>query len=232
MDITTFEVQPRDRTGKEAAAKLRAAGRIPGVAYGLGRETIHLAVPVDALEDVLRHSEGANVVLNLQIPGETHGKDVAAIIKEIQRDPVTRAPLSVDFQWISLAERITVEVPVHVTGTAPGVKNEGGVVQVLHHNVAISCLPTDIPEHVVASIEGLGIGDTVCARDLLLPEGVALELDADEAVVHIAPPISEAELEARADEAALEELVDLEAEEAKPSGKAASSGAAESDQGS
>lgn len=221
MEIAPFEVQTREEVGKGPARRMRASGVIPGVAYGLGRETTHLAVPATALEDLLRHTEGSNIVLDLKVPGTRRQKDIAAIIKTIQRDPVTRAPLSIDFQWISLAESITVEVPVHVTGEAPGVKIDGGVVQVLHHVVAISCLPTDIPEHVTANIDGLGIGDAVYARDLLLPEGAALELDGDEAVVSIAAPISESDLEVRVDESALAELVDLEAEGAKPAAQKA-----------
>lgn len=227
MEIAMFEVQAREETGKGPARRLRASGVIPGVAYGLGRETTHLAVPTTELEDLLRHSEGSNIVLDLKVPGTRRSKDIAAIIKTIQRDPVTRAPLSIDFQWISLAETITVDVPIHVTGVAPGVEEDGGMVQVLHHAVAVSCLPMDIPDHVSATIEGLSIGDTVYARELTLPEGATLELDGDEAVISIAAPISEADLEVRVDEGALEELVDLEAEAPEEAEKAEEAPAAE-----
>jgi len=213
MEIALFEVQAREELGKGPARRMRADGLVPGVAYGLGRETTHLAVPADELSDLLRHTEGGNVVLDLKVPGTRRRKDIAAIIKAIQRDPVTRAPLSIDFQWISLEELITVDVPVHVTGVAPGVEEDGGVVEVVHHTVPVSCLPTDIPDSVTVTIDGLKIGDTVYARDLQIPEGSELELDLEEAVVSIAAPISEEDLEVRVDEGLLEELVDLEAEE-------------------
>jgi len=133
-----------------------------------------------------------------------------AIIKEVQRDPVTRALLSVDLQWVSLRETIQVEVPIEVTGDAPGVQDDGGVVQQQLHTVTVSCLPTDIPEHIVATIDGMYIGDALFVSDLPEVEGVTYVPEADEVVLTIAPPISEEDLETRIDEEMLESLVDLE----------------------
>ena len=212
MEITQFQVQARDEFGKGPARRLRMTGVVPGVAYGLGRETVHLAVTETELNEMLRASDG-NVVLDLDVPGVDKQDDVAAIVKDIQRDPITRAALNVDFQWISLAEKITVDVAVTVIGEAPGVVDDGGVVQQQYHQVLVSCLPMDIPESVLISIDGMAIGDALYARDLQVPEGAELMLDEDEAVLSIAAPISDEDLETRIDEGLLDELVDLEGEE-------------------
>ena len=212
MEITQFQVQARDEFGKGPARRLRMTGVVPGVAYGLGRETVHLAMGEDELAEMLRSSDG-NVVLDLDVPGIDRQDDVAAIVKAIQRDPITRAALNVDFQWISLAEKITVDVAVTVIGEAPGVEDDGGVVQQQYHQVSVSCLPMEIPESVFANIDGMNIGDPLYARDLEIPEGAELMLDEDEAVLSIAAPISDEDLETRIDEGLLDELVDLEGDE-------------------
>ena len=129
MELVPMKVDTREQTGKGPARRLRAEGLIPGVVYGLGRETVSLSIPQRAFERLYVGSEGANVIIDLEVPGEEREETVAAIIKEVQRDPVTRALLSVDLQWVSLREAIQVEVPIEVTGDAPGVSADGGVVQ-------------------------------------------------------------------------------------------------------
>lgn len=210
MELIPLKAEIREQTGKGPARRLRTAGFIPGVVYGLGRDTIHLSVARRALERVHGGAEGANVLIDLEVPGEEKDSSIAAMIKEIQRDPVTRLPLSVDFQWVSLTEEIEVEVPIEVTGTAPGVKEDGGVVQQQLHTVAVKCLPTNIPEAIVANIDGMHIGDALFVSDLPAIEGVSYVPEPDEVVLTITPPISEEDLESRVDEEMLETLVDLE----------------------
>ncbi len=213
MEITQFTAEARAEFGKGPARRLRAKGVIPGVVYGLGREAVHLAVSVDELAIALRSADSGNVVLDLEVPGMDIDADVAAIVKDLQRDPVTRAFLCVDFQWISLAEKITVDVAVEVIGEAPGVVEDGGVVQVSQYTVPVSCLPMDIPENVLISIDGLAIGEGRYVRDLQVPEGAEIMIDEGEVVLSIAAPIREEDLETRIDEGLLDELVDLEGEE-------------------
>ncbi len=108
-----------------------------------------------------------------------------------------------------------------VIGEAPGVEDDCGVVQQQYHQVLVSCLPMDIPESVFANIDGMAIGDPLYARDLQVPEGAELMLDGDEAVLSIAAPISDEDLETRIDEGLLDELVDLEGEEELEEGEEA-----------
>ncbi len=213
MELAELRAEMREETGKGPARRLRRRGLIPGVAYGLSQETVHLAVHAAELDRVLHTSERANVLIDLEIPGREKVEDTASIIKEIQRDPVTRAPLNVDFQWISLTDRITVEVPVEVTGSAPGVVDDGGMVQQQMHTVEVSCLPTDIPDRIIANIDGMHIGDALHVGALQAVSDVEILADADEVLLSIAAPIREEDLEVRVDEAELEQLVDLEAAE-------------------
>lgn len=212
MELVPLTVDARSETGKGPARRMRAAGAIPGVVYGLGREAVHVAVPQRTFERIYVGSEEANVLIDLTVPGAERDASVAAIIKEVQRDPVTRALLSVDFQWVSLRRELQVDVPIEVTGRAPGVADEGGVVQQHLHTIAVTCLPTDIPERITASIEGMQIGDALHVSALPEIPGVSYVPEPDEVVLNIAPPISEAELETRVEEG-LEALVDLEVAE-------------------
>ncbi len=209
MEIIPLTVELREETGKGPARRMRAGGAIPAVVYGRGRDTVHVAVDQQELEQVYSGAD-ANVLIDLEIPGEESEAKVAAIVKELQRDPVSRTPLAVDFQWISLEEAIEVEVPIEVSGHAPGVDEDGGVVQQQFHAVPVTCLPTEIPESIEADISGMEIGDALFVTDLPQIEGITYVLEEDEAVLTIAAPISEEELEARLEDDLLESLVDLE----------------------
>lgn len=209
MEVIPMKVELREETGKGPARRLRAAGAIPAVAYGRGRDTIMLAVSRQELERLYKTGD-SNVLIDLEVPGEDREANVAAIVKALQRDPVTRAPMSIDFQWISLKESIEVEIPITVHGSAPGVDEDGGVVQQQYHTVTVACLPTVIPESVSADITGMTIGDVLFVSDLPEIEGVTYMAEADDAVLTIAPPISEEDLEAQIDDELLDSLVDLE----------------------
>ena len=212
MEQVAMVAELREETGKGPARRLRVQGLVPGVAYGLDQETVTISVPRGELETALRTERGANVLIDLKIEGVKTGKGTAAIIKEVQRHPVTRQPLSVDLQWISLTETITVQVPVVVQGESPGVE-EGGVVDQILHEIEIACLPTAIPDHLVADITGLNINDTIHVESLEVPEGVELLVDGAEAVISISPPIKEEDLEVRVAEELLEGLEEVPAEE-------------------
>jgi large subunit ribosomal protein L25 len=209
MEMIPLKVEARDETGKGPARRLRARGIIPAVAYGLGRDTLHISILDEDLDRVYSSSD-ANVLIDLEVPGEEKEESVAAMIKEVQRDPVSREPLSVDLQWISLDEEIEVEVPLGIAGNAPGVDEEGGVVQQQFHSIPVTCLPTEIPERITADIEGMEIGDALFVSDLPEIEGIEYAPAADDVVLTIAPPITEEELEAQIEEDLLASLVDLE----------------------
>ena len=213
MEQVVMETQRREELGSGPAGRMRKQGLVPGVVYGLDRESIAIAVPREGLAAALRTEQRLNVLLDLRIEGIRATRQTAVIVKAIQRHPVTRAPLSVDFQWISLTELITVHIPIHVQGEAPGVSQEGGVVDQILHEIEVKCLPTDIPDYLVADITGLGINDTLHVAALQAPADVEILADPADPVINIAPPIREEDLAARVDETMLEGLEEVPLEE-------------------
>lgn len=186
MEQVVLEAKSRTSRGKSIARKYRAAGMVPGVAYGHGLEPVPLIVESRALEAVLRRHRGGNVLVELRVDGTTPG-GLAAIVKATQHDPVTDQLLSVDFQWVSLEERVTVTVPLRLEGAAAGAQ-EGGLVEQILHEVEVSCTPLQIPEELAADITHLQIGQTMHVSDLVPPEGVQIITAGDEAVVTVRAP--------------------------------------------
>lgn len=182
MEVT-LDAEARPGTGKGVARKLRAAGKVPGVVYGRGLAPTALAVEKLALMRAFKTDAGRNVLIDLKIDGETH----LTLARELQRDPVKGAILHVDFLKIARDVAIEVDVPIHIEGDSPGVK-EGGVIE--HHlwNVRVSCLPTNVPDRMIADVSHMIIGDMLRVEDLILPEGVTILTDPDEAVLGVVVP--------------------------------------------
>src|SRR3989344_1289462 len=190
MKTVPLNAAQRSELGKQAVKRLRAQKRIPGVVYGSGVKT---ATPIDvSLDDffrVLHTKAGENVIIQLSVAGAKNFEKTV-VIKEIQRNPQTDAIEHFDFNAISLTEKIKVKVPFHVKGDAPGVK-EGGVLDVVHHEIEEECLPTNIPERLDADISALKIGDAIHIRELQFPSVVLPQLEADEVVLAIHAPKAE-----------------------------------------
>jgi large subunit ribosomal protein L25 len=222
MEQVTLTAEKREQTGKGAARKLRAAGKIPGVAYGRGVDPV--SVCIDERDLLAVAKRGANVLIDLQIDGGSGASDALAILKEVQRDPVTDRPLGVDLQWISLTERITVSVRIVIEGHAPGV-DAGGIMDQSLWDVQVSVLPTDIPSSIAVPVGHLEIGQTIHVRELVVPEGVEVITAPDEPVVTITLPVveevpeEEEEIPVEEEEAAEEGAEAKEAEEPQPEGE-------------
>jgi large subunit ribosomal protein L25 len=196
-----LNLEVRESTGKGVARKLRAKGRIPGVCYGAGADTVPVALDPSTLERALRASAaGLNTLFGVQGGGAFHGKSV--LIKELQRDPVQRNLLHADFYAVDLTKEIEVKVPLHLTGTAAGLMN-GGIVDHQLREIEIKCLPTAIPESFSLDVTALNVGDSLHVRDIVLPEGVTLVSDPGLGVVSVVIP-AKAEEEVAAEAAAAE----------------------------
>ena len=200
MKTVPLKAAQREQLGKQGARRLRAQKLIPGVVYGSGVKATSIEVNSDDFSRAIHTKAGENVIIQLAVAGPKNFEKTV-VIKEIQRNPQTDAIEHFDFNAISLTEKIKVKVPFHVKGDAPGVK-EGGVLDVVHHEIEVECLPTNIPERLDADISALKIGDSIHIRELHFPSGVIPQLEADEVVVSIHAP--KAEEAPAAEEAAAE----------------------------
>lgn len=207
--------EKRDGTGKGVARKLRRAGKIPAILYGNGA-SVPLAVEAPEFQKQLAGGAEGHLV-RLRIAGEATER--AALVKEVQVDPILRQARHVDFQQVALDREVTTEVPVVLIGEENR-SVDGGILSQVVRELSIACLPTQIPEHIAVDVSGLGIGESLSAADLQLPPGVRLvHEDADETIVHVLVPAKQAE-EAAPVEAAEPEVVGKKKAEADAADRA------------
>lgn len=192
MQLTHLTATPRQPRKKGAARQLRRAGAIPAILYG------HVLGPAQPLQlaatEVRRafHSLGRNILVNLVIQENDQSREQGAILKEVQRDPLSDRILHLDFQAVSLTEPVRVTVSVHLTGTPRGV-SEGGVLVQNLTEVEVECLPTQIPEFLSLDVSDLAFGDTRCVGDLEPPPGVTILTHPEEVVASLTAPTALAE---------------------------------------
>jgi large subunit ribosomal protein L25 len=191
MAEVKLKATTRDGAGKGVARKVRAGGRVPGILYGRGMTPVKLAVDRREFVTALHTDAGMNVLLDIEIDGET----TLALTLELQRDPVRGTLLHADFVKVDRKTAIEIEVPIVLTGEAQGVK-EGGVLEHPLFVVSVRCLPTDVPEQVEADVSGLALGDSLRVADLATDDSYEVLVDPETVIAHIAAPISEEELEA------------------------------------
>lgn len=192
MKTVPLKANLRDQVGKQQVKKIRSHKGIPAVVYGHGIKATPIEVAQDDFLRVIHTKAGENVIIHLSVEGEKKFEKTV-VIKEIQHSPTTDAIQHVDFNVISMTEQIKVKVPLHVKGDAPGVK-EGGVLDLVHHEIEVECLPTQIPERLDIDISTLQIGDAIHLRELAIPQGVVAQLPADEVIVTIHAPKAEEEV--------------------------------------
>jgi large subunit ribosomal protein L25 len=137
----------------------------------------------------LQGGQGSTQLLTLRFEGESNSR--MAIIRDIQFDPVSDSLVHVDLQEVRADRAITVRVAVHPVGEAAGVKEQKGILQIVMHELDVSCLPTMIPERIDADVSALMIGNVLTVADLKVPEGVRIINAPDQAVVTVAPPMAE-----------------------------------------
>ncbi len=189
MATASLNGSARADRGTGIARKLRRDGKIPAVIYGHGREPESLTVDARELEKLLTGHSAASTVIELSLSG----KVAKTLIRELQRHPVKRNVIHVDFQELVAGEKVTVSVPLRFTGTADGVRNSGGILEETMHQVHIRVDPSMIPDHVDVDVTPLTIGHSIHIRDLKLPEGVTVLDDAGATVCVCTAPKAAAE---------------------------------------
>ena len=198
MEQINLDATVRKTTGKGPARRLRAEGKMPAILYGPSAEPIMLAVTVRDLEAVLKHTNIGQVLLSLTIKnGQTVTK--TAMIKELQRKPVSGNFLHVDFYEVAMDRKIRVNVPVVATGRSAGVE-AGGVLQIVRREVEVLCFPNEIPETIEVDVTHLEIGDSVHVEELAVHGNIEIPADVNFTVITVLSPKKEEEFEALAEE--------------------------------
>lgn len=190
MAEVTLEVSRREKSGKEIARKLRAEGKVPAVVYGGHREPVAITVDRKAVSELIQKSDhGIRSVFLLKMAGTDQQRH--AMIKDMQMDPVSRKMTHIDFVRVVMDEVVRVTIPVHVTGTAAGVK-AGGLLDFQVRDLHVECLPGQIPDSIDVDITSLDMHQYFRISDLKLPEGVKVLDDPERVVVGVTHAKAEA----------------------------------------
>ncbi len=200
MSEVRIAAEPRTEFGKGGARRTRRAGKIPAVLYGHGQPPRHIALPAREFSHAIKH--GLNTLLTIEIDGTKE----LALAKAIQRDPLKLTVDHVDLLLVRRGEKVTVELPILLTGEAA----RGGLLNQDLNTLTVEAEATHIPSGVEVSLDGLEIGHHILAKDVALPEGTTLVTEPDAIVVGvIAAPTAE-ELEGDAEPAAVPVAEDVE----------------------
>ena len=162
----TITASARDGVGKGPTRRLRALGMIPAAVYGEGQEAVAVAVSAKEIATILRSGSGHNTIFKLALP-HADGEPANVIIKDYQIDPVKGRLLHADLLRLSMTTLTHVSVSIEPIGEPPGVKSEGGILELQVREIEVECLPGDIPEQLTVDVSNLQIGDHVTVADLV-----------------------------------------------------------------
>jgi large subunit ribosomal protein L25 len=207
MEQTVVKAQTTRELGSAHSRRLRREGNLPGVLYGLGKDPVNVQVVYTELRDALKTEAGLNTVFHLMVDGT----DDLVMVKEIQRDPVQRTPIHVDFLRIDARQTVSVDVPIILVGEAEEATAAGLLTEQILFALTVECSPTAIPDSLEADISILSGDRNVVVSDLKLPKGVNTSVDGDDPVVSTVVPRAAIEEE---EEAEIEEGDEVAAGEA------------------
>lgn len=181
----TIKAKPRTSGKKGIARKLRNQGLVPAVAYGPSREPLFLSLESHTFGQ-LRQKFGASHIYNVEVEG---GESFKALLKDVDRDPVSREFLHVDFYAVDMNRPIRINVPVELVGKHAGAI-DGGLLSQTLRSIEVQCLPNMIPAKITADVTHLGIGMSLHISELKFPEGVKPTSRSDESVAIVVEPDS------------------------------------------
>ncbi len=219
MDMITLEAEKRDT--KVAPSYLRKSRKVPAVYYGHGEKNMILAVDYQSFRKVYMKA-GGNQVVELKMNNEKK----PVLIHEVQLDPLTDNYSHIDFMHVNMNEEITAMIPVHVVGIAPAVKDLGGILTTLKHEIEVRCLPGNLPQFIEIDVSGLDqLHSAIHIRDVEVAKEVKIHGNLDAVVLTVSPPKIEEEVKPVAEAAVAVEGAAAPAEGAAPaSGAAAGEG--------
>jgi len=181
QETVEAQARPDNSRGKNEARRLRASGRIPGVLYGAKKSTLAVSLDPKQITRILHSESGHNTIFDLQVGSEK----AKVMIVDWQHDPMHGHLLHIDLKRIAMDEKIRVNIPIHLTGEAEGVKTQGGILDQVLREVEVECLPGDIPSHIDADVTALVFGTVLRVSDLPHSDKVKFITDAGQTVAHI-----------------------------------------------
>ena len=213
MQLPVLKVEKRQDTGKAASIRIRRDGRIPATCYGLKGQALSLEVVSEELIKIVRGPLGWNSLIELD---GAEGK--AVFVQEIQRHPVTRLVLHVDFLHVDITKPVRRQLTLDFQGKPEGFKF-GGMLEVMRRNVLVECLPNQIPEKIVVDVSPLNVGQSVHVAELKLPEGVKVLFEQNFSICAVTIPAEEKPTAAEAEAAEIAVSVEGAAASATTDGK-------------
>jgi large subunit ribosomal protein L25 len=182
IEQNTLEAQPREAGTKNHARRVRREGKIPGVVYGAGKDSLPVSVDPRHVLRILRSDSGHNTIFDLALHG---GEKTKAMIVDWQYEPIKGHLLHIDLKRIAMDRALKVSVPIVLQGVAEGVKTEGGILEQMLREVEIECLPGDIPGHIDVDISHLTFGKVLRVSDLPHNPKLKFLSDANQPVAHV-----------------------------------------------
>jgi len=190
MSQYTLNTQVRTQKGRSASRRLRKANRVPAILYGKHTAPEGLSVETPEFTKLLKAVGGRAVLVELTVEGRV--EKALSFIQEVQRDPITDRFLHIDFQAVKADEKIELEVPVRTKGEAVGVKTQGGVLEVIAHQLRIRCLPADLPSAIEIDVSALKVGEVLKVGELAEISGVEFLDSKGHPVLSCVEPVGEA----------------------------------------
>ena len=182
----TLGAEKRAGTGKGVARKLRQGGRVPAVLYGRELDSMHLSVDVHEAEQLFHSISVDNTIVELKVKGER--QPYQTLVRDIQTHPWKASLLHIDFLRIQADVAVDVDIPIHLLGVPFGVKQNGGVLEQIIHELPVRCLPGKIPESIEIDVSGLDVNQSLHVSDITLGEDVEVMIEPDRTVCAVAIP--------------------------------------------
>lgn len=213
MTVTAeLSAKRREETGKGAARRLRANGRVPGVVYSGTMETIPISVDAGEAEYLFRSISVENTLVDLKL--ESESAPFRTLVREIQAHPHKPQLIHVDFYVITEGQTLELEIPINLNGVPEGVRESGGVLEQIVHELPVACVPAKIPESIEIDVTHLGMNEAIHVSDIQLGPDVEILLDPERTVCTVvAPKVLVVETEEEEEELEIELISEEEAAE-------------------
>jgi large subunit ribosomal protein L25 len=182
IETNVLEAHPRESGNKNMARRVRMGGKIPGVLYGAGKNSLSVSVDPRQVTRILNSKTGHNTIFDLALNG---GEQTKAMIVDWQYEPIKGKLLHIDLKRIAMDKALRVNVPIVLQGVPAGVKTEGGILEQILREVEIECLPADIPSHIDVDVSELTFGKVLRVSDLPHNEKLKFLSDANQPVAHV-----------------------------------------------